>query len=72
MFLYATQQYGDTEGRWMNQAEMELKLELPRNTILLVEIVKELKGQVCNKNCIFCELKFFFLHKVKTCLSFNQ
>jgi len=45
VFLYTMQQYGDMEGRWVNQAEMELKLELPRNTILLVEVVKELKGQ---------------------------
>ena len=42
---------GDAEGMWMNQADKqnELKLELPRNTLLLVEIVKELKGQVGNE-----------------------
>ena len=53
VFLYTIQQYGDMEGRWMNKAEMELKLELTRNTILLVEVVKELKGQICSQHCIF-------------------
>jgi len=46
VFLYQHRP-GDAEGMWMNQADKqnELKLELPRNTLLLVEIVKELKGQ---------------------------
>jgi len=52
VFLYTMQQHGDMEGRWMNKAVMELKLT--RNTILLVEIVKELNGQFCSQHCIFC------------------
>ena len=54
VFLHTMQQYGDMEGRWMNKAEMELKLELTRNTILLVETVKELNGQIRSQHCIFC------------------
>ena len=69
VFLYTIQQYGDMEGRWMNKAEMELKLELTRNTILLVEVVKELKGQICSQHCIFVSWSFVSIIEVFEYLS---